>query len=254
MITLPKPTLGDVTAISIPSTDLEASLKFYQQLGFTELFRADLPFPWIKISDGAVLIMLKNNNKNHLSLTYYAPDHTHTVTALKDAGIEISESVEENDFEVRFIITSPDGLRICLVNLPHFFDQPEGPIMLTTPPDDYNKPEKYVNQTCGMFGELAHPVINLEKSLEFWAKLGFTFVSKYSSPYPWAIVSDGLAVVGLHQTEQFTQPAITYFAADMKDKIAHLRAEGFNCFTNENDTNTTLKTPEGQLINLFGLG
>lgn len=254
MFTLPKPTLGNVTAISIPTTNLEASLRFYQQLGFAELFRADLPFPWIKISDGALLIMLKNNGKHHLSLTYYAQDHSGTVKNIEKAGIEISQLIEENDLEVRYMLTSPDGLEVCLVTLPHFFEQPEGPTMLTTPQEDYFNPEKYTNKVCGMFGELAHPVADLEKSIEFWAKLGFVAVSKFTSPYPWVIVTDGLSVVGLHQTNQFTQPAITYFAADMKDKIARLKENGVQGFTNQNDTNTTLKTPEGQLINLFGLG
>ena len=53
--TLPKPKLGDVTAITITTPDLEKSVQFYKLLGFTELLRADFPFPWVQISDGALL-------------------------------------------------------------------------------------------------------------------------------------------------------------------------------------------------------
>lgn len=48
MFSFSKPKLGDVSAITIASTDLAASLAFYQQLGFSELYRADFPFPWIR--------------------------------------------------------------------------------------------------------------------------------------------------------------------------------------------------------------
>lgn len=56
MFHFPKAKPGDVTAITIASADLEKSLKYYQQLGFSELFRADFPFPWVQITDGGLLI------------------------------------------------------------------------------------------------------------------------------------------------------------------------------------------------------
>jgi hypothetical protein len=32
-----------------------------------------------------------------------------------------------------------------------------------------------------------------------------------TQPYPWAILSDGLMLIGLHQTKNFSYPAVTYF-------------------------------------------
>ena len=73
-------------------------------------------------------------------------------------------------------------------------------------------------------------------------------------PYPWAIASDGLAVVGLHQTTEFDYPAITFFAADMKDKIEKLKENGLTDFKEKGPGNVVLRTPEHQHINLFKLG
>jgi len=255
MENLPKPKLGNVTALTITSPDLDKSFQFYQKLGFSELYRMDFPFPWIQIKDGALLIMLRKYDSPYLALTYYVNDIDSIVREMEEQGISFVQRPKATDMVKRFVMQSPDGLNISLVHLPEGgFQQPSGPTMLKMPQQDYFNPEKYVNKTCGMFGELAHPVKNLQASIEFWEKLGFVPLSKFSSPYPWAILSDGLAVVGLHQTDHFSFPAITFFAADMKDKIARLKEDGLENFVESGPANIVVETPEKQHINLFRLG
>ena len=58
---LPIPILGEVTAITVTTPDPEKSLAFYRQLGFKEVMRMDFPFPWIQVSDGALLMMLRKS-------------------------------------------------------------------------------------------------------------------------------------------------------------------------------------------------
>lgn len=256
MLNLPKPKLGEVTAITMTSPDLELSLNYYQKLGFTEVMRSDLPFPWIQVSDGALLIMLRQDKNPYIALTYYI-EYTSmdaVVNELEKAGITFFEKPKDADMVKRFLFRSPDGLVVSLVsNVDSIFRQPPGPTMLTMNHQDYSKPEKYVNKTCGMFGEFAHPVADLGKSLVFWELLGFKALSKYQSPYPWAIISDGLSVVGLHQTKTFSYPAITFFASDMKEKINTLKKNGLLGFSG-GESNITLTTPERQHINLFQMG
>ena len=254
MLDLPTPKLGDVTAITVTSPDLEVSLRFYQKLGFDELFRADFPFPLIQISDGALLMMLRQDPTPYLALTYYTREMETVVAEVEAAGIDFAQKPAESDFVKRYLIQSPDDLNISLVNFVDGFERPPGPTMLTMPQGDYFKPEKYINQTCGMYGELAHPVKDLEASIQFWEKLGFKVLSKFTSPYQWAIISDGLAVVGLHQTDNFDYPAITFFAADMKDKVEKLKGNGLTGFLEKSGGNVVVTTPEKQHVNLFKLG
>lgn len=254
MTNLPQPKLGDITAITITSPDLEASLAYYQRLGFNELFRSDFPFPLIQITDGALLMMLRKGNEPYCALTYYVKNMEEIVAILEQEGIVFMQKPQENEMIKRYLIRSPDGLVISLVTFVEGFVQPAGPTMLTMPQQDMFNPEQYVNKVCGLFGEFAHPVTDLEQSILFWKKLGFTAVSKFSNPYPWAIVSDGLAVVGLHQTKAFSYPAITYFAADMKHKIEQLKNSGLTDFVEKGEANIVLTTPEKQHINLFKLG
>ncbi len=254
MQNLPTPILGEITAFTITTTDLEKSLACYKKLGFKELFRADWPFPWIQITDGVVLIMLRKDAKPYLALTYYVKDITTVTTDLEKKGIKFEMKPKKTDPVKRWLLRSPDGLAISLVNIIEGFSQPPGPGMLQMNPEDYFKPEKYVNKTCGLFGELAHAVADLEKSIEFWQLLGFKALSRFTSPYPWAIITDGLAIVGLHQTKEFNYPAITYFASDMPAKIAALKKDGLTEFKQKGPTDVILTTHEQQHIFLFSLG
>jgi len=247
------PKLGSITALTITSRELDSSLQYWQKLGFAEVMRSDFPFPWIQVSDGALLIMLRNDGKPYLALTYYIQNEG-IIDELEGLGIAFTEKPKQADMVRKHVLQAPGGLNVSMVLAPEGFQQPAGPTMLTMPQQDYFNPAKYVNKTCGMFGELACPVEDLESAIAFWGKLGFAAVSKFSNPYPWAILSDGLGIVGLHQTAHFTQPSITFFAADMKEKIARLKEQGLENFKEKGESNIVLTTPEGQQINLFKLG
>lgn len=254
MSQLPKPILGEITAFTIATPDLEQSLAYYQKLGFTEIMRADWPFPWLQVTDGVVLIMLRKDPKPYIALTYYTKNIDKVTAGLEKKGIKFSQKPKTTDMVKRYLFQSPDGVNISLVSIVDGFKQPSGPGMLQMPQEDYFKPEKYVNKTLGLYGEYAHPVAELELSIAFWKLLGFEAVSRFTSPYPWAILSDGLGIVGLHQTTNFTAPTITYFAADMRNKISGLKAAGLTNFKEQNAANIVLTTPEKQHINLFQLG
>lgn len=254
MTNRPTPILGQVTAFTIATTDLEKSLACYKMLGYKELFRADWPFKWIQITDGVVLIMLKEDVKPYLALTYYTNDIAKVVAGLEQKGIRFEMKAGKTDHVKRYLMRSPDGLPISLVNIIDGFSQPPGPGMLQMKPEDYFNPDKYVNKTCGLFGELAHPVTDLDKSIAFWEMLGFKALSKFTSPYPWAIVTDGLAIVGLHQSDHFSYPAITYFASDSQAKIAALKKAGLKNIKEQDPANIVITTPEKQHIFLYNFG
>jgi hypothetical protein len=170
---------------------------------------------------------------------------------LTDAGVAIEEMPAPAKMIKRYQMRSPDGHNVMLTTHVDGFTQPTGSTLLKMPQQDYMDPDKYENKTCGVFGEFAHPVVDLKASISFWEKLGLVVISRFTSPYPLAILSDGLAIVGLHQTTHFTQPAITYFAGDMKDKIEKLQSTGIKEIqAAKGQSSVTLITPENQRIDL----
>lgn len=244
---------GDITAFTISTPDLERSLAFYQTLGFREIMRADWPFPWIQVSDGVVLIMLRKDPTPYFALTWYIKNVEAVAEGLEKSGIRFTQKPGGSDALKRYLLVSPDGLNISLVGTPPGFAPPAGKSMLQMDSGDYFKPETYPNKVCGLFGELAHPVKDLQASIDFWKLLGLAVRSEFSSPYPWAIITDGQAVVGLHQSAHFHHPAITYFAADMDKKIDKLVECGME-LKMQSPGNAVITTPEGQEIFLFMLG
>lgn len=251
---LPVSLLGDISAITIATPNLENSLQYYQKLGFKEIGRADFPFPWIQITDEALLIMLRKDKDPYLALTYYSKNGEKAAAEVEQKGITLLSKPKAADMIKRYLFQSPDGLNISIVTVPEGFRKPAGTTMLTMNQSDYFNPEAYTNPVIGMFGELAHPVADLDKSIAFWEQIGFGVLSRFTSPYPWAILSDGLSVVGLHQSQHFGAPAITYFAADMKEKTEKLKREGLENYTEQSPGNLRLTTPEQQQFFLFRMG
>jgi len=253
-MTLPKPKLGEISALTIASPDLETSLNFYQKLGFSEVMRMDFPFPWIQITDDALLIMLREGHEKYLALTYYVKEIDKVVAEVESKGIQFVSRPQGSDFVKRYVFQSPDSLNISLVHIADGFSKPSGKTMLAMDQSDYFKPQTYTNQIVGMFGELANPVKNLPASISFWESIGFAVLSKFASPYPWAILSDGLSIIGLHQTSQYDYPAITFFASDMKEKIEKLKQQGLDNYEEKGSGNIVVTTPEQQHIFLFKMG
>jgi [ribosomal protein S5]-alanine N-acetyltransferase len=249
-----KPSLGQIAAFTINTPDLQQSLAFYNLLGFSEVMRADWPFPWIQVSDGVLLIMLRQDPQPYIALTYYVSDIEKVAANLEKAGIVFDSKPATGDVLKRFLFRSPDCVTISLVSMVKGFVAPAGKTMLQIPQENYGDPATYPNKVAGLFGEFAHPVKDIHQSIEFWKLLGFEGVSEFESPYPWAILTDGLTVIGLHQSAHFDFPAITFFAADMELKISQLKTNGLKDFTDQGRGNMIAHTPEGQHIFMFQLG
>jgi len=62
-------------------------------------------------------------------------------------------------------------------------------------------------------------------------------------------------IIGLHQTQNFTYPAITYFGINTAKRTEQLKEKGFTNFTEfMGKNNIVVNTWEGQHFFLFSLG
>lgn len=248
--------LGEATQISIGCSDIQSSFEFYQKLGFDKITGDTLPYPWMQISDGSLLLHLNQDGQRYMGFTYFSKEMDKKVKELEKMGIKFAlrNKMKDSSF---WIFLAPDSLGVNLIDHdPTGLYQPPGKTMLDFPQEDFTKPEKYPNPHCGIYGEFAVPVKNLEKSMEFWQKLGFETKTINQKPYPWAILTDGMNILGLHQAQDFDYPAITYFAPDMAERVRKLKESGITSFSDWKGEggsagNFILTTPEGQRIFLF---
>lgn len=254
-MTLEQLILGEATLITMSTKNLEQSRSFYDKLGYTKLNENAPTDNQMKITDQTLVIELKEDDNSYLGLTYFTEYLDEKVTAIESRGIEIDEKIEKAGQLSEISLSSPNGLRINLNNADSKkVYQPQGLTLLNFPEEDFLNPEKYPNPRCGVFGEFSQSVTDLQKSIDFWEKLGFNALSVNQEPYPWAIMSDQLNILGLHQTEDFTQSAITYFASDMKNRISRLKEIGITSikpFSIDDAANAIVTTPEGMQIFLF---
>jgi len=236
------------------SSNLDSSLAFYDKLGFKTVATNTFPVPWAQTSDGSLLIMMRKDATPYIGLTYYANDIDKTVAELEQTGIEFAQKPKESDPIKRYYIKTPDGFNIMLANNLGGFSQPTGITMMNMKQEDYRSAEKYPNRQCGVFGEFSHPVADLQTSIAFWKKLGFEVKGQMTTPYPHAILTDGLMIVGLHQTKNFNYPAITYFGVNTEKRVDDLKNNGIKNVTEMmGKANVIVKTWEGQHFFLFSI-
>ncbi|MGD9897917.1 MAG: VOC family protein [Calditrichaceae bacterium] len=251
--------LGMASQLSIGTKDIEKSFDFYEKLGFTKKVESSIPNPWMQISDGTLLILLNQDGPEYIGLNYFASGMESKVEELKKAGIEFLETSEDDGNLYMGSFSSPDNFTVGLINRdPNGMYRPDGYHLFNFPKKYFYEPQKYPNERCGIFGEICHPVKDLNLSMKFWETLGFEQKAYNKQPYPWAIISDGMNYIGLHQTRDFKQPAITYYAPDVPKRVKALENAGIDSVEFfggifGNDSNVIIKTPEGQKFFLFNL-
>ena len=247
--------LGEVACVYVTTADLDSSTAVYEKLGFPKIAANTFPVPWAQVSDGSLLIMMRKDATPYIGLTYYAADVEKIAAGMEKDGIVFVQKPKEGDPIKRYYIKTPDGFNIVLSNNLGGFTQPTGNTLLTMNQQDFMSADKYPNKQCGAFGEFCHPVADLDKSVAYWKKLGFTVKSQMSQPYPHAILSDGLMLIGLHQTKNFNYPAVTYFGLNTDTRIQQLKDKGVKNFSEMmGKNNVILKTWEGQHFFLFAMG
>jgi len=244
--------LGDVACVYMTTVDLDSSVAVYEKLGFAKINSNTFPVPWALVSDGSLLVMLRKDDTPYIGLTYYAADVDKLAAQIEKEGVVFVQKPKEGDQIKRYYIKSPDGFNIVLSNNLGGFQQPTGSTLLTMKPTDFATADKYPNKQCGAFGEFAQPVTDLKKSVTFWQKLGFKSTAEMKEPYPHVILSDGLMIIGLHQTTHFNYPAVTYFGMDTEKKVQQLKENGLANFSEAaGKNNVILKTFEGQHFFIF---
>jgi catechol 2,3-dioxygenase-like lactoylglutathione lyase family enzyme len=230
--------LGEAVQITIGTPAINESFEFYEKIGFRKLREETTPVKHYSLTDGSVILILSERDIHYTSLTYLGEGLDVIANDLDHSGIKLVDlKTGDKDKFLQADFFSPfSGLKVTLMNCES---------------DDVIKADGKKSCRLGEFGEFTISTENLEGSIKFWSKLGFSKHSEDVKPYPWAVVDDGLLKIGLHQTKDIKVPTITYYAPDMYKRIAELKEDGLT-FTDEilddngNTVDAILKAPEGQ--------
>ena len=228
--------LGGYAQVSIGTNDLEANAAFYKKLGFKVISQDNAPWPWIMLSDGAVNIQLNNDGFEYFGLNYFDGEMAAKIDGLKKK--DIAFFMENNDPVPMSVMLDPDSLMgIALIQ----YASPIAPIL------------PKAEGPLGILGEISIPVKDYEASSAWYQSVGFKSQGKQTSPYLWGIHSDGLNLIGLHQTNMFSKPTLTYFSLNSKETIQRLRDAGLDVkdFMSGDSKNGVVVSPDGWPVNIF---
>lgn len=250
--------IGEAFQFTISTKDIHASQKFWGMLGFEQIDGDSNPFSWRILADPSLTIMVNEDGRNKMMPTWYEPDVDEKVHQLLKAGAKLAQSYDLDNLPSLVEFIDPDGFPFLLVeregsDLHH----PAGPSLADLAEEDWQNPLAYPNPQVGIFGEYSIPVKDMDKSIAFWETFGFELKLHHQEPMNWAILRDGFVTIGLYVTQDFTRPALTFFATDMESKVGLLRDRGIEdlgTFKGKTDKNQTLVSPEQQQVFLFSMG
>lgn len=223
--------LGDYVEIVTVVDDVAEAQAFYERFGFRQAGAG-------VVTDGSINIRLRDRAQ---ASGYAGPAFSYA--GGDPAAIEGLDGIERDGDSATLV--DPNGLRIVVSERKSEVPMPAGDPLKRTPISHFGK-----------FGEFSIPCRDRDAAIRFWEKLRFESIYAPTEPYPFAILSDGLIILGLHQTTDFSAPTITYFAGDMTDRIAQLKQEGLAVTEMPPEVdgrivNATFSAPGGQPFFLF---
>ncbi|QPC82904.1 hypothetical protein G4Y79_00600 [Phototrophicus methaneseepsis] len=199
--------LGDSVQLTLTTRHLEASLAFYKKLSWRVLDAAD---DEATLTDGNLnLHLIVDDEAPSPMLAYYGSDIAEVRERFNPEKIKRKGSATG-----RAAFTSPNGLAIAINERKAKFPMPDG-----TP--NSRQPLSIL----GHLGEFSLPVNKIVPAVNFWSKLGYEPLNSAQIPHPYAILSDGLFVLGLHESTTMLM-ALAYFSPDMASRILLVESAG----------------------------
>lgn len=244
-------TFGKQVEIAISVADLQKGVSFYKSLDFKTCETATFDYQAQSLTDGNIVITLHQQDFPSPGLYYFGSNVAEVYAELKDqteAKVVILKGSGDAPQQIRF--QAPDGGV-------YFLDQRE-PVQREGVSFEMLNPavtlggEKHFSK-LGMFGEFSRPTEDRGAVAQFFSQFGFKKMHESNAPYPWGIYGDGQAILGVHQTTEFSGAGITFFSKDAGQRIKTLKAQDFDFAVILDDNNAVLNGVSGEKLFIFHL-
>jgi catechol 2,3-dioxygenase-like lactoylglutathione lyase family enzyme len=203
--------LGRFLEISVQAPDIQASLAFYESLGFVQATAGDTwNHAYAVVTDGRLHLGLHALEGDSPLLTWVRPDLVAHAPLLEALGIEFEFARLGDDalHEVAFV--DPAGQGIRLVEARTFSPPALGAHHATQ---------------LGYFEEFGIPTTDLEESTAFWDALGFVAFDPVRDPFTRVVAAGRDLNLGLYDVD-LRAPVLRFSDAQMPDRIVELRDKG----------------------------
>ncbi len=234
--------LGRFLEVSIPVTDILASIEFYEKLGFTQTATGESwPHPYAVLGDGRLFLGLHQTALAGITLTFVQPDLARHVTRLRAQGLQFAEAHLDSETFNQVSFADPTGQHVRLVEARTF----------SPPPLDAAR-----ESVCGYFTELGIPVREFEPVVAYWEALGFVGLDAADQPFLRRTLTSDRLNIGLYRTRALRHPVLAFEDADMGRRLEVLQLRGITLSDEMPDAldageNAVLLAPEGTRLLLM---
>jgi predicted lactoylglutathione lyase len=228
--------IGHFHEISLETTDIRASVEFYEQLGFCQATTTDTwTHPYGVLTDGRLFIGLHQKRFASPVVTFVHPGVASLVPefALRDIPLTTCHVEPEVFNEIGF--RDPFGQPISVLEARTYSPVARGVAQMSL---------------CGYFDEISLPVTDFEAAKAFWEPLGFVATDEADDPYVRLPLTSDYLNIAFHRPRTMDRPVLVFSDADMPARIGRLRELGI-AFSDElprglnASENALIESPEG---------
>ncbi len=230
--------IGRFIELGIAAERILDSIAFYEDLGFRQLAVGDVwPHPYAVLSDGTVNIGLHEKPLPAPLITFVLPGLAGELNELRSRGMRIVNMKTGDDDFNELTFRTPDGHHVRLLEARTFSPPPF---------DDEGL------SICGAFREITLPVRDTETATASWQRLGFDLLDSNDEPHPHAWLRGNDIVLGLHQTQDIDQLALSFQATGLSERLAALADKGIHPADGGPPGVGMIVSPEGLPLLLHG--
>lgn len=234
--------LGRFLEISLYAPDIQSSLAFYEELGFSQLTVGETwSHPYAVVTDGHLYIGLHDYRFDSPALTYARPELASQVRNLEDSGIMFAFRKLSDDQFNEAGFRDPDGQMVTLLEARTYSPYTGGE-------EDFS--------ILGRCGEYCVPVSDVDASTKFWEPLGFVMTDRDDSPAPRALLISDCINIGLYGDKRLLRPGLVFTEPDMEQRIEFLIAKDLHLarpspLPYAGKSSAVLESPEGFDLHLL---
>jgi catechol 2,3-dioxygenase-like lactoylglutathione lyase family enzyme len=203
--------LGRFLEFSLATPDIQASLEFYENLGFSSAEVGDAwQHPYAVVTDGRICLGL-HQEAMPACLTFVKPDLLKHVDALEQKGIELELRRLGNDVFNEVAWFDPSGQLVRLIEARTF-----SPVK--RPANDTSR--------CGYFLEIAMPAPARDVAKAYWEDLGFVGMDEPDDRLPHIACTSDFIDLGLYHPADLCRATLRFEVDDVGGALARLADKG----------------------------
>jgi hypothetical protein len=202
---------GRFLELAIATTDIAASVQFYERLGFAQVPTNDAwSHRYGVLTDGRIHIGLHEREMPSPALCFVLPELAQARAGLTAAKFEpeLARLGEDELHQLR--LRDPAGFAILLLEARTY--SPAAP-----PPGE---------SICGYFSQLSIPESDFGRAREFWERAGFVALEQIDEPYPHSPLTSDRLDLAFHTPRLFDAPLLVFECGEWAQQQVRLDAAG----------------------------